>query len=430
MSKRTFRLGIDYGTSTSKMILRDPMAPGGEKAFLLRRGVDFRISSSVFATECGLQFGSDFRSDNERGTWYHSLKMRVAGECTGDYDQFCFGPRPPLPPGLSARDLAVLTIWFLAIEAQRIIGKRYRLSAANFDIAFTVGIPMSFYEDHELRSLFLHIARDARWLYDNVQPLQQGCITIEEAQRLLASISNQSDTTEVRNWIRSEAEAAMCLPVKSPSVADGPYAEVDIGAGTTNATIFSVLPRFDGQRWLKERLAFFSARSEPMGMDAFDVVLADQAGIFATDAITLRGRELEYITEQSTRCCAPVLSAIRDAYVSAWRRAFPKLHLPEREAFRNHQVFVTGGGSLIPLIVSQLRTHPSGDPHVLQTRTLEMPSDLWDFDGQRCRQSELTFAAAAYGLTFDALDVPEADTPDMIPEVVHRVRPRLDWEGM
>ena len=114
----------------------------------------------------------------------------------------------------------------------------------------------------------------------------------------------------------------------------------------------------------------------------------------------------------------------------AWRRAYPKLHLSEARGFRHHQVFVTGGGSLVPLIREQLRLHPSGGDDMMQTRTLEMPSDLWDFDGQRCKHSELVFLAAAYGLTFDALEVPEADTPDTMDNVVHPVRPRLNWEDM
>jgi hypothetical protein len=43
-----------------------------------------------------------------------------------------------------------------------------------------------------------------------------------------------------------------------------------------------------------------------------------------------------------------------------------------------------------------------------------MPSDLFDFDGQPCRQDDLVFLAAGYGLSFDALEVPDPDMPETI----------------
>src|SRR5437667_1024195 len=108
------RLGIDYGTSTSKMIFRDPLAPGGEKAFCVLRNNVFRVPSSVKWSRAGLEFGVDPAQDEGRNcTWYHSVKMRVAGEATGEYDRYCYGSRPRLPNGITAKDLAIGTIWFL-----------------------------------------------------------------------------------------------------------------------------------------------------------------------------------------------------------------------------------------------------------------------------------------------------------------------------
>src|SRR2546425_4396739 len=103
---RTVRLGIDYGTSTSKMIFRDALAPGGEKAFCVLRDGAFRVSSSVKWTRSGVEFGKDPGEDETVGTWVHSVKMRVAGEVTGDYERYCYGTLPPLPKGVTARDLA------------------------------------------------------------------------------------------------------------------------------------------------------------------------------------------------------------------------------------------------------------------------------------------------------------------------------------
>ena len=157
---------------------------------------------------------------------------------------------------------------------------------------------------------------------------------------------------ELRNWIRPEAEAAMSLPVKSPSVDEGPYAEVDIGAGTTNASIFSIVSQYRNRRWVKDRLMFFGAYSEPAGMDSVDAAIARvEAG---HDWYSLRGRERRFLARRREQY-TEVLANIREAYLMAWRRAARKLSHAEKMRFRTHHIFVTGGGSLVPEITEALR---------------------------------------------------------------------------
>src|SRR5437868_9944080 len=143
------RLGVDYGTSTSKLVLRNPHASGGEKAFLLRHGNDFRVSSSVLFLNNELHFGR-FPNDRNSGTWFHSVKMRVAGEVTGDYKKYYYGTLSRLPTGITAQALATLTMWFLLTQARRNISRL--LAGRAFRIAVTVGLPMSFYDDSFLRN--------------------------------------------------------------------------------------------------------------------------------------------------------------------------------------------------------------------------------------------------------------------------------------
>ena len=63
--KRRVHLGIDYGTSTSKIVLRDYGARGGEAAFVVLRDGSFRIPSRVCVTANELIFGDDRRSAEE-----------------------------------------------------------------------------------------------------------------------------------------------------------------------------------------------------------------------------------------------------------------------------------------------------------------------------------------------------------------------------
>jgi len=130
----------------------------------------------------------------------------------------------------------------------------------------------------------------------------------------------------------------MCLAVKSPAVADGPFAEIDIGAGTTNATVFSILSQFRDRRWLKDRLGFFGAHSTPVGMDALDDAIAKSENHSEGNGVDYRGEEKRFVLG-SASVYQDVLSGIRDAYVSAYQRGFRKFSIAEASSFRNHPGF-------------------------------------------------------------------------------------------
>jgi hypothetical protein len=370
-----------------------------------------------------------------QASWLESVKMRVAGEVTGNYRKYCYGPLPPLPADVTAKDLAILTVWFLISEGAIAISGFLKYPLSEIGITVTMGIPMSFYEDEKLRTAFLEIAHAARAIYDACGCMNSGQIGYSDARDVLRKhlIPRTGPTIaedDVRNLIRSEAEAAMCLAVKSPAVNDGPFAEVDIGAGTTHASIFAILPRFNGQRWLKERLAFFGARSEPFGMDAVDAALAQRQGMSHDNCLSLRGTERDVFRRLGKYGFIQTLEHIREAYVLAWRRSVPKLHQPELESYRNHQVFVAGGGSFVPEIADIFHSHPAGYEHRLRVRQLERPHDLHRTDNREIRIDDLPFMVVAYGLTFDAMEVPETFTPKQIGLADRPRGNRVSWEDM
>ncbi len=78
-AKRRVHLGIDFGTSVSKIVFRVNGAPGRERAVLLLRNGSFRIPSRVCMTATELLFGDDTQADADNDI-YNSLKMRVAVE--------------------------------------------------------------------------------------------------------------------------------------------------------------------------------------------------------------------------------------------------------------------------------------------------------------------------------------------------------------
>jgi hypothetical protein len=430
--KRRFHLGIDYGTSNSKIVFRDYGARGGEKATVVLRNRSFRIPSRVCVSATEFLFGNESKTPEECDIC-ESIKMIVAAEVTQD-PKYYFGPTIGLPNGFTAADLATLTVWFLISEGHRAIDFYVNRHMEGVSIGMTMGVPMSFFRDAQLKSAFLNIARRA-WLLYREEGLLDSILLIEKARRALdkypPSLVPTTLDYEVRDWIRSEGEAAMWWPFQSPAVAAGPYAKVDIGAGTTHASLYRI---FGTAQTPKTGLAFFGACTVPFGMDAVDSTIAESEGITG-DCLKLRGLEQSILSSSAKARGAliPVKAEIYEAYRKAWIETHHKInhYVAELQAWGQHKVFVIGGGSLIPILVETVRVHP-GRQLPLQLATLEHPTDLSRSDNKRITGEELRFITVAYGLSNIGLSIPEAFTPDEVPPMPdqNERRDRLDRDDI
>ena len=424
MGKRQFHLGIDYGTYASKLVFRDFEAPGGEKAYAVK-GNKFRIPSAIGITQSELIFAQD--ASYQAGTYIESLKMRLAGAVKGDYDAFFCGPPTPLPPELSEQALAALTVWYLISEGHHAVTHYLSGSTRDFGLGITLGIPTSFLNDAALTSAFLDVARTAFQLYRGYGPLPGNTISRRQAGALFReaeqAVRSQAPVAkaDIRDWIRSEAEAALLWPFLSPSVADGPYAKVDVGAGTTNASVFRIAPSPAKGQWLKERVVFFGACSVPVGMDAVDAALASYAP--NGNWLALRGQEETIMQDpRVAQSTASVFDRILSARREAWNRAAPKLLAPaEQAAWRHHKVFIIGGGSTLKPLCGYLSSHAvSSDGYLKYEQVaLERPDDLYLGPATRVSPEHMPFLSVAHGLSYPALAIPEVDLPRDVRPMEH-----------
>ena len=286
-SKRQVHLGIDYGVSTSKIVFRDCDAPGGESSVLVLHNGSVRIPSRVCITTTDLLFGDDTKA-LAVCDFYENVKMRVAAEVTGN-PKYELRWTTNLPNGFSAGDLASLTLWFLISKGHQAIAAQFSGRMESVEIGMTMGVPMEFINDKELKATFLGIARRAWSLYCH-EGLLDAALSIEKARRVLEKhplVLSSLPEEEERDWIRCEGEVALWLVLHSPSVGIGPYAKVDIGAGTTHTSLFRI---FGKLHTVKRSLAPFGAAAVPVGMDAVDRAIAECQGLKG-DCLTLRGSE-------------------------------------------------------------------------------------------------------------------------------------------
>jgi len=403
--KRRVKLGIDYGVSTSKIVFRDCNPSGKENCWLVLHDGCSQIASRVCVTPTTLLFGHATVPTMACDSC-ESLKTRVAADVTAN-QAYQLGRTTKLPEGFSAVDLATLTVWFLISTGHRAVAAQFKEQMEGIELGMTMGVPTEFLNHQELKAAFLTIARRAWWFYRN-EGLLDAEVSIERARRVLERCPEMMCTLteeEIREWIRNEGDAALWMVLHSPSVAVGPYAKLDIGAGSTHANLFRI---FGKLHTVKRSLAPFGTGAVPVGMDGVDLAIAECEGL-ASNYLTLRGSEstLLQANEKVRDAVRVVCNQIYDSYRKAWNEAYTKLgrNPLELTAWRQHKVVIVGGGSLVPFLVDTIRMHPE-ERELLPAVRLQQPDGLARADGRKVISEELQLAAVAYGLSITEFHVP------------------------
>ena len=416
---RQLWLGVDYGTSKSKLVITDYDAVEGDRSFVVRSaleyGGDYRIPSAVSVADGALHFGFAAEALGDHAPVYRSLKMLCAypDEFYGDV---------PLPASLRARDLATLYVGYLMRLGRSTAARYASRFRAEPSLGVTLGVPMAQLDDQKLYEMFVHIAREAFELAHRLDfdvPVALG-----DAMEELGDVRAELGGTfphEPRDWVRSEAEAALFWPYRSPDVGDGRFACVDVGAGTTSASWFHISAERDGGLLVSNRLSFYGAECAPPACDAIDQVLAKH--VDGADSLgDIRGREVQLLKdlrEAGKEELDLVLVKIASVFGTASVYAFEKQK--SMLAWRNlGRIFFLGGGTKLPEVQDKLiekkREWLKSDP----VADLGVPGDLMEEDGTELRE-DASFLLVAYGLARRLGDVPDTFRPSEVSDY----RPRL-----
>jgi hypothetical protein len=411
-----FHAGIDYGTASSKLVLRDYQPGGSERAHVVfpssatGRSRDFRIPSIVCVEAGRLWFGIEAaaRQTLRDVKVYPSIKTRMAAP--GEFR----GLATPLPEGMGADDLVTLMVAYLLQEAQRAVdafSRRLQLpTPAPF--SFTLGVPMSQLDRSHLRARFTDVARAADEIVKsaNTPDLRLGIPVLEGwmlASNAAEAISRQP-SADAKRWVRPEVEAALLWPYRSWDAETGIYAAVDVGAGTTGASFFHIVANGDSTR----HLAVFSTSCDAPGTDAVDEALVGFSG--TTDPSTLRSKENATIARVGEFAVTATAGHIARTYQRAFDRAWEKN--AKAASWDGYRLFLTGGGSEIDVVRRKLslRAGPKlrSSPQIIEAGT---PTDL-DLEG--ASSSDLKYLNVAYGLSFFDAEVPQASATTDAAEVV------------
>jgi hypothetical protein len=344
------------------------------------------------------------------------------------------GSTPTLPDRLTAEDLTTLVILYL-LQLGEAAGTRYlRQFRAAPRVSMTTGAPVDHLDRLGMGDLFARMARVAYDAFRNAAPSLVEGLRTEDAIALLHEsrrrVEQRGSVRERREWVRSEAEAALLWPFFSPAVAEGLYASVDIGAGSTDATFFRITSIHEGGAWRKDKIAFLGANARPPGMDAVGHVIARDVGVALHD---VRGQEDHLVTGLSPNAATAVANRqdeIASVYVDAFRDGYQRE--PGAGAWQGYGLFRIGGGSKFAPLRRHVAAATVWPGQVPPGRLLDpgQPADLQTADGAPFRQ-DATFLLVAYGLSYFAGEVPRVINPTEVqPLRIERPLRRIeqdDW---
>ena len=221
---------------------------------------------------------------------------------------------------------------------------------------------------------------------------------------------------------------------QSPAVPAGTFAKVDIGAGTTNASVFRIGQTYSNDRWVKSRLVFYGAGSSPIGMDALDEALSHWKASDPKQCLQYRGREDSLLSDQhAVEFCGETLDGIVLASRVPWKQLKQKLggYVGRDRDWRECRTFLIGGGSLVHELRRELPVYPFDKTVRFRVQDLEAPPDLRTMDLNPVDREALPFVLVAYGLSQLGLAIPEVNTPDEVEALPPmRIRQLPDHEDL
>lgn len=291
------------------------------------------------------------------------------------------------------------------------------------NISFNTCVPIDQREHNVVLKAYQRVCGVAERLVDESSEGTGTRWWIDRAMQLLA---DDATPRAERLFVVPESVAAVSAYTTSLARTDGLHALVDIGAGTTDVSIFR-LSQSQSKGLSSEWL---SARSIPIGTAHIEQRVADaltrHVGGTTVDRdlvlAAMMGRS--DVTSAGDRAIRDGLDEIWNRSAKAWSEAYCKL---KRETFWKGpkvRVFLAGGGGLIPAArrIFADSWHPGWGPYPCEI--LPNP-DGWAKPGE-----DVSFArlCVAYGLCIPVPELESFTMPSETEDLTPTPAVRIDWE--
>lgn len=421
--ERTVVVGIDFGTSTTKVIWQD-LSDNHFEVIRWRASQEgpsaFLLSSTILLRNGSIHFGISETEACEGDLWLNSIKLCVlcrrrpsicrCGNAKARHGVICL---PGWTERIPASSFACLLLAHVFHEVEGRLLKRF--PEDDLVLVWNVGCPMDHLDVGDLRSEWERMTGAAMELRGQVSSTANMSM-LSEATRLVKSLTIPAPG-ERNYFIQPEGLAAVKAFLESPHAESKTYAIVDVGAGTTEVSFF-----FNGKA-MKEpgqpfRPCYLADSTDAVGGVKIDQELAQAWGCSIEEARKRKEgapssipkvQSIEQICMQYRRTCGEIMKE-------------NKLTSPHDKRF---DLFVIGGGGRLRPLQTALQhiVLPGG---FVRERSLKLKPPRTLRDGASL-QDHFDFLSIACGLA-SSLDweyYPPKDV-DSIPPPAIKPKPDLD----
>lgn len=373
-----FVVGFDFGTSSMKIVVRDPYVAGNPVA-ALPAPLELRSQGHPFLwqTVVWLDPADDtFRLYPTPGAI--TLEGFKTGIIAGKgAEPICDEPRISRSEGASA---------FVALHLCHLLGwyakekPLARSRASNF-LAINIGVPVATSDNPAALQPFKEVVRAAAELACSCEPL-----TIERVRAALDMVKAE-DLPNGFDLV-PELSANLVGYASDPTSPWGAHVLVDVGASTLDIVAFNLVENED-----EPQIKAFSASVELFGAAALDIARSE--GIADADFAAACNHQFG------------------DTYLYACREDVARACFSPTLRSDDVELVITGGGCATPLH-SRFVTDLRGSKRVLGEGKIVRPEPPREIAPIDCDRSRLLLA---FGLAHDKPDIPPPTLPSRIPKI-------------
>lgn len=372
-STSTVLIGFDFGTHSTKVVCRERKRSGMDANIVVfdrpSPGYPLTASPSLVCVDRGkLYFGSEALT-RKSGKVYHSLKVELIPGMRR--------PRSEFPEGLDSK---LLIAAYLAWAFQRVNENLGEFQDAKK--LLNISAPMDHFKSEELCKSYLSILQAAWNLgFEEFEstPIEQGIESHALRSIIEPLLAAPLDSESMRPYgVMPETIAPIISASLNPLSKPGMYAVIDMGAATTEVSIFHI-----GERGYDQKVLCYQDTTKLIG-----------------------GNDLNSKTNR-VKAVEEVIQKVKKQFTEAWFKGFQVdfYNHVAKQRWRQLSILISGGGTLHPEVRAFLDEfnpkafwEAQGDLVGPVERERHLPASLSVASGT---SEELSLYAVANGLAID-----------------------------
>lgn len=452
-SEKLITVGIDFGTSRTKIVYRD-VAENIVNIILfedMRGNKVYFLPSLVSVKKGKLYFGYMAEEIDDPDYIFRSFKTCLA--CQGDSINRNMCRKENIRgffiinQGMKTFKISALqiTIFYLAWLIKFVKKQVEKIYTKPLKFVYTMGIPINYLENESVRDLFMKAIFYAERLSEEIE--QE--FDIEEAINILEKKINETTSLppdEVRlTFVQPESIASVISYIESPEVNIGLHTIIDIGAATSDITVFRLMDYPD-----KFTIHVYASDSYLIGCDDMDSEIFDMTRKLvernpmdevdmikllnqisrSKDQLThssflhlfIDGKTIIIPSSELENIWDSFVGKLRKYYEETWHKAYPK---EKREShWKEYALFMLGGGSRIPYIKRKISNfYPWNKIEKIIPLEMKIPAKLKkEYADSPEVINNFDLLSVAYGLSIHPARWPKMSLPSNVEPLVFKYK--------